>query len=275
MDTIKIENLEVYAYHGVFEEEKKQGQHFYINATLKTDLKKAGMSDALEDSTHYGEVCLQIKKSMTEDCYDLIERVAEVTVEDILLNFPLIKEVCLEIRKPEAPIPMKFQSVSVEITRGWHKAYIAFGSNMGDSEKIIREALEELSSHKFFRKMRCSQFFNSTPYGGVEQNDYVNGAIEVETMYTPQELLDYLHQLEENANRVRELRWGPRTLDLDIIFYDNLILDEEELIIPHKDMKNRDFVLKPLMELAPYKRHPVFRLTVEELYENLEEHYIN
>ena len=196
MDTIKIENLEVYAYHGVFAEEKSKGQHFYVNATLKTELKKAGMTDDLKDSTHYGEVCLQIQKSMTENCYDLIERAAEVTIEDILLKFPLIKEVCLEIRKPEAPIPMKFQSVSVQITRGWHKVYIAFGSNMGDSKKIIQDALESIKNHRFYRNLRSSEMLISSPYGGVEQNDYVNGVIEVETMYTPWELLDSLHELD-------------------------------------------------------------------------------
>lgn len=274
MDKIKIENLEIFAHHGVFAEEKEQGQKFYINAVLKTDLKKAGNTDSLYDSTHYGEVCLQMKKSMTENTFDLIERAAQKTIEDILLNFPLVQEVTLEVRKPHAPIPMQFESVSVEITRAWHKVYIAFGSNLGDSEEYIKNALDEFGANSFFRNMRSSKLYKSAPYGGVDQNDFVNGALEIETILTPRELLEYLHELEQKADRVRNLRWGPRTLDLDIIFYDDLILDEEDLIIPHKDMKNRDFVLQPLAELAPYKRHPLLKLTVEEMLCNLEEYYV-
>ena len=275
MDIIRIENLKIFAYHGVFEEEKRNGQDFYVNARLVSDLKKAGMTDCLTDSTHYGEVCQQIEKSLTKENYDLIERAAEKAIEDILVNFPLIREVTLELKKPHAPIPMEFESVSVEMTRGWHKVYIAFGSNMGEKEKYIRNAVEEMKKNKFFRYMEVSDFFYSTPYGGVEQEDFVNGVLEAETMLEPYELLDYLHELEKKADRVRKQHWGPRTLDLDIIFYDNLILDEKELQIPHKDMKNRDFVLVPLAQLAGYKRHPVLNMTVDEMVEQLNECYIN
>ncbi len=275
MDVIKIENLKVFAHHGVFEEEKRNGQDFYVNAGLVSDLKKAGMSDKLTDSTHYGEVCLQIQKSLTSESYDLIEHAAEKAIEDILKHFPLIKEVTLELRKPYAPIPMEFESVSVKITRGWHKIYIAFGSNLGEKETYINNAIQNIKSNSFFRKVEVSDFFYSSPYGGVEQDDFVNGVLEAETMLEPYELLDYLHDLEEKAERVRKQHWGPRTLDLDIIFYDNLVLDEKELQIPHKDMRNRDFVLIPLAQLAGFKRHPVLNMTVEEMVSHLKEHYIN
>ena len=275
MDIIRIENLKVFAYHGVFEEEKQNGQDFYINARLKSNLKKAGMTDRLRESTHYGEVCLQIKKTMTEQKYDLIERVCERCIEDILICFPLVQEVTMELRKPQAPIPMEFESVSVEITRGWHKTYIAFGSNLGEKEKYILDAIEEIQNCKYFRNIRVSQFFYSAPYGGVEQEDFVNGVLEAETMLEPYELLEFLHELEAKANRVRNRHWGPRTLDLDIIFYDDLVMDEEMLQIPHKDMKNRDFVLVPLAELAGYKRHPVLNMTIEEMIRELKEHYIS
>lgn len=275
MDKIKIENLEIFAHHGVFAEEKEKGQHFYINATLFTDLKKAGRTDNLYDSTHYGEVCLQIKKSMTEETFDLIERAAQKTVEDILFRFPLIQEVTLEVRKPQAPIPMKFQSVSVELTRGWHKTYIAFGSNMGERDKYIKNALEEISKCVFFKKVKGSDIYKSAPYGGVEQDEFLNGVIEAETIFTPRELLEYLQELEQKSNRVRLQHWGPRTLDLDIIFYDDLIVEEEDLMIPHRDMKNRDFVLQPLAQLAPYKRHPILGITVEEMLDQLKERYIS
>ncbi|MBR4982407.1 MAG: 2-amino-4-hydroxy-6-hydroxymethyldihydropteridine diphosphokinase [Lachnospiraceae bacterium] len=275
MECIKIDNLEVYAYHGVFEEEKQKGQQFYINAVLRTDLKKAGRTDCLTDSTHYGEVCLQIKKTMTEMSYDLIERAAEKMIEDILINFPLIQEVTIELRKPNAPIPMEFDSVSVQLTRGWHKVYVAFGSNMGEKETYIQNAVKEFKDSIYFRNIKMSDIFYSKPYGGVEQEDFVNGILEMETMLEPFELLEILHEFEEKAGRIRIQHWGPRTLDLDIIFYDDLVLDEKELQIPHKDMINRDFVLIPLAQLAGYKRHPLLKKTVDELVEDLKECYIH
>lgn len=274
MDVIKIEELEIYAYHGVFQEEKDKGQKFYINATLFCDLKKAGRSDNLSDSTHYGEVCLLMKKSMTEESYDLIERAAEKTAEDVLCNFPLVKAITLELRKPDAPIPMEFSSVSVTITRKWHTAYIAFGSNMGDREQYIKNGLSYLENSHYFRNMNVSEFFYSTPYGGVEQDNFVNGVLEVETMLEAEELLEFLHEVESHAKRERVQHWGPRTLDLDIILYDDEIIDHKDLTVPHKDMKNRDFVLVPLAQLAGYRRHPVYGITIDEMVKNLQELHI-
>ena len=108
----------------------------------------------------------------------------------------------------------------------------------------------------------------------MKQDDFINGILETETMLNPYELLDILHEFEKKADRVREIHWGPRTLDLDIIFYDDLVLDEKELQIPHRDMTNRDFVLIPLAQLAGYKRHPLLLKTVDELVKNLKEQYI-
>jgi len=211
---------------------------------------------------------------MTECSYDLIERAAQKTAEDILLSFPLIEEVTLEVEKPQAPIAMEFETVSVCITRGWHRVYLAFGSNMGDRRKYIHSALEGIKAHPFIRHVRVSDYYTSTPYGGVEQEDFINGAAELETLLGPGQLLEFLHRLEEQAGRKREVHWGPRTLDLDILFYDQEIVDEEELIIPHKDMENRDFVLLPLMELAPGLRHPITGRTVEEMVSKLKEKHV-
>jgi len=110
-----------------------------------------------------------------------------------------------------------------------------------------------------------SDLLTTKPYGGVEQEDFLNGAIAIRTLLTPEELLEKLHAIEAAANRERTLRWGPRTLDLDIIFYDKLIYESDTLIIPHVDLENRYFVLKPLSELAPNYRHPILQRTVTQL----------
>lgn len=268
-DEIKIDNLEIFANHGVYPEEKSEGQFFYVNAVLYTDLRPSGLKDDLTLSTHYGEVSLFIKKCLTEHTYDLIETAAEVTAEKILLAFPLVKSLDLEIRKPHAPIPMQFESVSVKIHRGWHRAYVAFGSNMGDSKKYIADAISGLSGDVHNKVLRVSDSIVTKPYGGVKQADFINGVLEMDTLYTPHELLEALHKLEKDAGRERKEHWGPRTLDLDIIFYDKLVYEDETLLIPHVDMQNRDFVLKPMVQIAPYFRHPVYGKTMTELWQEI------
>lgn len=274
MNEIRIKNLEIFAYHGVLEEEKKNGQKFYVDATLKTDFLQAAKEDNLSLSTHYGEVCLQIKESMTHKSHDLIESVARKVAEDILVKFPLVDEITLELKKPFAPIPLEFESVSVALSRKWHKVYLAYGSNEGNREENIKKALKVLEEAKEFRNMKVSTMHTSYPYGGVEQDNFVNGALYIETYLEPRELLSFLQETENLLGRKKTVRWGPRTIDLDIIFYDDLFIDEEELQIPHKDMMNRDFVLIPMMEIAAFKRHPLFGRTIEEMARGVKEHYL-
>ena len=269
-DEIRIEGLKVFAYHGVYPEETKNGQNFVVNAILYTDTSRPGLTDQLEMSTDYGDVCRFIAKWMQENTYKLLEAVAEKLSKAILLNYNLISTVDLEIRKPDAPIELPFDCVSVKIQRGWHSAYVAFGSNMGDRERYIQGAIEALKAHPQIRVRKISDVMETQPYGVVEQADFLNGALEVETLLNPEELLDALHDIEDAADRKRTMRWGPRTLDLDILFYDKLVYESDVLVIPHPDMKNRDFVLKPLNMIAPNFRHPVLGKTVSQMLRELE-----
>ncbi len=270
-DEIRIEKLEVYAYHGVYPEEKKDGQTFVINATLYTDIHRAGMEDRLELSTDYGAVCAFIEKWMGECRFDLIEAVAEKLSRAILLKFPLISAMDLEIGKPEAPIEQPFGCVYVKVHRGWHRAYLSVGSNLGDRAGYIEGGVRALQAYPEIRIIRTSELIETKPYGGVEQGDFLNGALAAETLFTPEELLEALHAVEAAAGRERTLRWGPRTLDIDILFYDSLIFESDTLAIPHPDMANRGFVLRPLCALAPNLRHPVLNQTVAQMLKALEE----
>lgn len=270
MDEIRIDNLKVYAYHGVYAEENEKGQDFYVNAVLYTDTRTAGQKDILSESTNYGEVCEFINNFLKLHTFQLIETVAEQTAEQVLLHFPLVKALDLEIRKPQAPIALPFESVSVKIHRGWHKTYVAVGSNMGEKEKQIEKAKLSIKENKQIRNFKSSSLITTKPYGEVqEQEDFLNGMFAFETLFTPQELLDFLHEIEKAANRVREVHWGPRTLDLDIILYDNMVVDSETLTIPHADMHNREFVLKPLCQIAPFVRHPLLHKTAAQMYREL------
>lgn len=269
MDEIRIDNLEVYAHHGVFPEENEKGQSFYVNMVLYLDTREAGKQDELTLSTHYGEVCHFVTGWMQEHTYKLIETVAENVTREVLLQFPLIQAMDVEIRKPEAPIGLPFESVSVKIRRAWHTVYVAVGSNMGDKKEYLDAAVNGLQKHEEIQVTKCSEWIITEPYGGVEQDVFLNGMVEIRTLLTPGELLDYLHELEQAAGRERILRWGPRTLDLDIIFYDKLVIEDDVLIIPHVDMENRDFVLKPMVELNPNFRHPILQKTMKQLLDAL------
>lgn len=269
MDQIRIKNLKIFAHHGVYEQEKEQGQNFIVNAVLYTDIEKAGKSDNIEDAVDYGAVCLFIDAYMRENRFDLLEAAASHAAKQLLFEFPAVKKVELEIEKPDAPIPLRFESVSVKVERGWHRVFIALGSNMGERLKYLERAVSNLEEDICFRNIRVSDYIETVPYGGVEQDDFLNGVLEAETLYDPWELLARLREEEELAERKREIRWGPRTLDLDILFYDDLVLAEKELTIPHPDMKNRRFVLEPLAVLAPSFVHPVCRKTVAELLKEL------
>lgn len=269
MDQIRIRNLNIFAHHGVYQQEKEKGQNFCVNAVLYTDVEKAGESDDIADAVDYGAVCLFIDEFMRENRFDLLEAVAEHLSEAVLFAFPAVKRIALEVEKPDAPIPLRFDSVSVKMERGWHRVYIALGSNMGDRLGCLEKAVENLKEDSYFRHIKVSDYIETAPYGGVEQDDFLNGVLEAETLYSPGKLLARLQKEEALAGRTREVRWGPRTLDLDILLYDDLVLTESELTVPHPDMKNRRFVLEPLASLAPHYVHPVCRKTVKELLDEL------
>lgn len=270
MDEIIIENLKVYAYHGVYKEENENGQNFYVNAVLYTDTRNAGNEDKLELTASYGEVCQFIYDYISKNVFKLIEAVAEKTAEAVLGEFPTVEAITLEIRKPEAPIGLEFQSVSVRITRRWHMTCIALGSNVGDRQKYIEDGIKALAEDKRCRIVKVSELIRTTAYGGIKQDEFLNGALVMKTLCTPEELLDMIHEIEAAAGRERKQHWGPRTLDMDIIFYDDLVMDTDALQIPHVDMQNRDFVLEPLAQLVPYVVHPILKKTVVQLYEEVQ-----
>ena len=270
-DYISITELEVYANHGVYPEENKLGQKFLIGAQLFMDIRRAGQDDNVNEFVNYGEVCHFINTYMKEHTFQLIETVAEKLAAAILANFKKLIGISIEIKKPWAPIGLPVQCVSVHITRFWHTAYIALGSNLGEREEYLQNAVQALDEREDTKIELISDFIETKPYGNVPQDDFLNGMLQVKTLLSPEELLELLHQIEAEACRERTIKWGPRTLDLDIILYDDLILDSKDLTIPHIDMQNRRFVLEPLMQIAPYVRHPVLNRTITQLLKDCPE----
>lgn len=270
-DEIIIENLEVFANHGVFPEETRLGQKFLVSMRLHVDTRRAGLTDELTASVHYGEVCEFVTAYLKEHTCKLIEAAAEQTARSVLLRWPLIRGLTFELKKPWAPVGLPLESVSVRIERRWHRAYIALGSNMGDKRAYLDGAVEALRALADCRVGAVSDFIVTAPFGGVEQDDFLNGCLELETLLTPEELLDALQGIERSAHRERLVHWGPRTLDLDILYYDDEVIDTPELTIPHPGIPERDFVLRPLNQIAPNLRHPLSKRTTSDMLSALNE----
>ena len=268
-DRITIQNLEVFARHGVYPEENKLGQKFLLTVELYTDTRRAGMADDLAQSIDYGTVSHVVTEYLQKNTYRLIETAAEQLAKELLLHTEHLQAVTLELKKPWAPVGLPLETVSVKITRGWHTAYLGLGSNMGDKKAYLDGAVKAISGTGGCELLRVSDYLCTKPYGGVEQDDFLNACLSLRTLLTPQELLNRLHEIEQDAGRERVIHWGPRTLDLDILMYDDLILETEELILPHVEMHLREFVLEPLRQIAPWKRHPITRMTVEQMLEQL------
>ena len=269
MDKIVIKDLEIFAYHGVFEEEKRKGQTFVVTVELMLDLKEAGMTDDLSKTVSYAEVCEDISRIMTGEKYDLIEAVAENMAGELLLKYEPVKELHITVSKPMAPIDMTFDTVCVDITRKKHIVYLGLGSNLGDKEGYLDYAIDQLGRDEYIRVNKVSSYIVTKPYGDVEQDDFLNGCVEIETLYSPSELLSVINDIEQGAGRKRMIHWGPRTLDIDILLYDREIVMEERLTVPHIEMAKREFVLKPLVEIAPHAYHPGYNMTAMALYEAL------
>jgi 2-amino-4-hydroxy-6-hydroxymethyldihydropteridine diphosphokinase len=144
--------------------------------------------------------------------------------------------------------------------------YIALGSNQGDRELNLLRAVAEVGKLPVSRITALSGFYDTEPVGGVKQDSFLNAVLRLETGLSPHDLLAELQRIEtETFHRTRELRWGPRSMDLDILFYDDMVLDGEPLTIPHPRLHERRFVLEPLAEIAPKLVHPLRGITVSSL----------
>lgn len=269
MDIIKIKNLEVFSRIGVLKEENTLGQKFLISVDMYTDMSEAASGDDLEKTVNYAEVCRNIYEYMKDNTAQLIEKAAADIAEMILTNFSRITRADVEVSKPGAPVSMHFENISVFVSRQWHKAYLSVGSNMGDRKAYLDYAAEQIKNENKCRIRSISDYIETAPYGFTEQPDFLNACIGIETIMNPNELLGLVGRIETGATRERNIHWGPRTLDVDILLYDNLVIVEDNLVIPHPEMDRRTFVLAPLSEIAPYEIHPVTGKHIIRMYDEL------
>ena len=147
--------------------------------------------------------------------------------------------------------------------------YIGLGSNLGNRFENLNKAVEALPPS--VHEVAASPVYETDPWGYLEQPAFLNQVIEVETELLPADLLAYLKQIELKLGRQATFRNGPRLIDLDIILYSDWILDQDGLVIPHPQMHERAFVLKPLADLAPYLCHPVYGTMIQDLLGNVDQ----
>lgn len=250
MNKILIRGLEISACHGVNDFEKTAPQPFVFDADIYCDFLSAAKSDDIADTVNYSAASKIIAAVTTENCFDLIEKLAYECAY-ALLDKTSAKRVSLTVYKPKAPMKLKFGTVGVSVDIARERAYLSVGSSLGDRSAYLDAAIEKLKAFREIKVLKVSDYIETPPYGGVAENKFLNCAVEIETYFAPKQLLDAIHETETACGRVRNKRWEDRTLDIDIIFFGDRIIREQGLSVPHPDYRRRDFVLKPLKQIAP------------------------
>lgn len=169
---------------------------------------------------------------------------------------------CEEICRVDLKLVAPFEDESavmagVSIDRRWHRAYLGVGSNLGDRIRHLRDAVDLINATRLTQVVRMSKIYETEPFGYLDQEMFLNGCLEVKTLLGPRSLIRRLLEIETRLKRERTIPNGPRTIDLDILFYDDLITPFEEAVIPHPRLHERPFVLVPLCDIARYHMHPV------------------
>ncbi|HCG55252.1 MULTISPECIES: 2-amino-4-hydroxy-6-hydroxymethyldihydropteridine diphosphokinase [Brevibacterium] len=258
-DRIELRGLRVRGNHGVFDFEKREGQDFVIDVTLHTSVTRAAATDDIADTVHYGELAEDVAHIVEDNTFDLIETLASRIAEHCL---DLAEHVEVVVHKPGAPIQRSFNDVSVTVVRSRDstviaetetEAYLNLGANLGDAADTLDQAVAALDRHPRITVLRRSSLYRTAPWGGVEQGDFLNLGLIVSTSLPAPELLAVAQGIEVSCGRTRELRWGPRTLDIDLIRFgtnhEELVFDTEALTLPHPRAHERAFVLAPWVEL--------------------------
>lgn len=255
-DRIEINGLTVTAVVGALPHEREIAQPLRFDLALLVDLRDAGRSDELGDTVHYGEVAERVAAAVRENKDVLLERLAD-RVAEIVVGFDRVEAVELTVTKLRPPIPETVDTTAVSIRRtagdfdlaprSSHRAIVALGSNLGDREGYLRFAVDELGA-----VVAQSQLFETDPVGGPDdQGAYLNMVVALDTPLDPYAFVRRCQRIEAEALRQRVVRWGPRTLDVDVLFYDDVTISSTELTIPHPRYAERRFVLAPLAEVAP------------------------
>lgn len=250
-DRIVLQGVTARGHHGVLDFEKRDGQTFMVDVTMGLDLSGAARRDDLSATVNYASVADAVVARITGPSFDLIERLAEVIADDVLTH-DRVDTVEVVVHKPEAPVGHPFTDVQVRVERtNAPQAVIALGSNLGDRGQTLAAAVQALRETRGLIVTAVSPIFETDPVGGPDQPPYLNAIALVRSELPPRPLLAALHTIEASQGRTREIRWGARTLDLDLISFGaaggrhEVISDDPALTLPHPRAAERAFVLVP------------------------------
>ncbi len=256
IDRIEVSGVRAVGTIGLLPEERSRPQPFEVDFVIELDARAAGATDNLELSVDYGTAIALVSKVIETEHTLLLERVANRIAEEIL-GLARVDAVEVVVRKLRPPVPHDVDTTAVrvrrrradliQLERKLTSAFIAIGSNLGDRREHLRFAVLNLPGVH-----AVSGVYETDPVGSPDESGpYLNMVVELETRLNPFELLDLCRRVELADGRERKVRWGARTLDLDVLLYDGVTVHSDELTIPHPRMFERRFVLTPLAEIAP------------------------
>ncbi|MCG2789390.1 MAG: 2-amino-4-hydroxy-6-hydroxymethyldihydropteridine diphosphokinase [Actinomycetia bacterium] len=272
MFKIKIKDLKLFGYHGIKQEEKTSGQNFLFNISIdiaKDSFEKDGFyQDNILDTVNYSEIITLIKEINSNNRFNLLETFSEVLAEKIISYSPLILKVKVRIEKISPPIKESIGSVGVELelernpnsreyepkTSKKSIVFLSLGSNLGDREKNLRDAVKKLKSNQNLDVISISSIYETEPMYVENQEYFYNIVLKaaIKSAYSAFELLGYAKKIEFDMGRKSTYaRYGPRTIDVDILTFDELKIDSDLLALPHPKIFERNFVLIPLSEISP------------------------
>lgn len=259
-DRIVLTGVEALGTHGVLASEHDTPQRFVVDVTIEADLRPAGRSDDLADTVSYAEVADEVVHILTGPHVDLVETLAG-RIADTVLAFPGVEAVEVTVHKPDAPISHPFADVAVTVRREHaHRVVIALGANEGDPRRALASAVRAVAAIEGMHVEGVSDLFETDPVGGPHQPMYLNAVLVGRTRLTPRSLLGRLHRIEADHGRVRQVRWGARTLDLDLVQHgdpgrgEDVVVDDGTLVLPHPRAHERAFVLVPWAQVDPQAR---------------------
>lgn len=260
-DRIELRGLRVLAICGALPQEKHRPQPLEVDLDVEVDLTTPGRTDVLADTVDYGALARAVATVAEEGSFTLLEHLAQCIVDQVSTD-ARVESVTVSVHKLRPPTPLHLASAGVRISRRMHdnrpqatpvegagprRAFLGLGSNLGDREAHLRNAVSALPGVK-----AVSRLYETEPVGGPPgQSPYLNLVVELETELSPRELLDVARRLEKAAGRLPAERDWPRPLDVDVLLVGDLVVDEPDLVVPHPRMHERRFVLQPLSDLAP------------------------
>jgi dihydroneopterin aldolase/2-amino-4-hydroxy-6-hydroxymethyldihydropteridine diphosphokinase len=251
---IFVSNLCLFGHHGVLKEEAALGQRFFFDIDCTVDMDEALRGDDYRKTVGYEQLCDIASRISGATRFDLIETLADRIAATILDTYPAVSEVSVTIRKPSAPVAAVLDHVGVEATRHRKTEFaMSLGSNVGNKVANIRAAIARLDAEDGIEVKAVSHLYKTAPWGKTDQDWFVNACLRGTTRLSPEALLKRTQAIEIQVGRLPGVRWGPRIIDIDILYAGDAELQSAGLTLPHPEMLNRVFVLLPLAEIAPDK----------------------